>query len=545
VVGLVFYGLFLAYQPPRGADIATSSVIVTREHDSFGRYSVPWYTAATDRAFVPGTYRFSVEIPSDQSFDAPLLVVPFFAGNSLTVAFNGTTVGRYGDPVSGESSIWNSAFLIPLSAGEIEKNNQVDIDVYGRYDAGLLRAPYIADGGAARGRLFLLSWYSTYAVMVLVGAAAIIAFVLIGGSFSSPSAGNARLLIGLGSLATACILLDFARLESLPIPLLAFKQIVIAARHAAAALFVAGAMGFLQRRRDPVGVAFLVVQIGCILAIAFVPGSIVQLKRVYSVTFILFVPFLVYIAILTVLGLRERPEYGILLFGILVASVTSAFDIVSMTTHPDRPFTSHFGIVVLTLAAGTFVIIDMLGHYRLLVAERRRSHVFLQASIRDQLTGAYNRRVFPLVARELDSPYSVIVLDLDDFKRINDTYGHVAGDETLRRTASVMQNKLRSDDFVVRTGGDEFLAILPNCPAEQAMVLARRILDELSGAAPPQPGRIAISASIGVATVTPVVVPDLEHLELAIGHADAATYRAKRDGKGHIVAAQPIAPLQR
>ncbi|GGE36685.1 hypothetical protein GCM10007421_08190 [Halopseudomonas oceani] len=156
----------------------------------------------------------------------------------------------------------------------------------------------------------------------------------------------------------------------------------------------------------------------------------------------------------------------------------------------------------------------------------------------DPLTGAYNRRyLFELLsaeyarARRSAAAISVLLIDLDHFKRVNDNYGHDAGDAVLREFVERARNSVRSSDRICRYGGEEFVVLLPDCEAEGAMVLAERL--RLSVAATPiqHAGHtILVTVSIGVAMLSST---DTE--QSLLKRADQALYRAKNDGRNRSV----------
>jgi len=118
----------------------------------------------------------------------------------------------------------------------------------------------------------------------------------------------------------------------------------------------------------------------------------------------------------------------------------------------------------------------------LLMQKERADHLAQQLASLDPLTGAFNRRTFIDLAekqlsraRRLDSPLSLVLLDVDHFKMVNDTHGHLVGDRVLQRFAEVVRNQLRKEDVFVRYGGEEFCLLLPDVPGPGAVVLAGRI----------------------------------------------------------------------
>ena len=174
----------------------------------------------------------------------------------------------------------------------------------------------------------------------------------------------------------------------------------------------------------------------------------------------------------------------------------------------------------------------------LLMHRERTSAELFRLATTDPLTGLFNRRAFLDLAerelaraRRLESPYVVLMMDLDLFKRVNDDYGHQAGDRVLVGFAAVVKRCFRIEDLAGRYGGEEFCAILPGVTMEQAMVIAERLRGEVSQCALGDLPRtttisIGIAACSGKAQVS---------LDATIGRADEALYRAKHDGRDRVV----------
>jgi diguanylate cyclase (GGDEF)-like protein len=164
-----------------------------------------------------------------------------------------------------------------------------------------------------------------------------------------------------------------------------------------------------------------------------------------------------------------------------------------------------------------------------------------QQALTDALTGCYNRRSFEMqlerdlgLATRLRQPISLLMLDLDRFKELNDTAGHDFGDDALRKLAECFKLELRRVDSASRFGGDEFAIILPHASAEGAMIVAERLrarVQEIEIA-----GFGNLTASIGVASF-PLHGSSRSDL---IAAADKALYAAKRGGRNCVCVAQPI-----
>jgi diguanylate cyclase (GGDEF)-like protein len=160
-----------------------------------------------------------------------------------------------------------------------------------------------------------------------------------------------------------------------------------------------------------------------------------------------------------------------------------------------------------------------------------------QLAITDGLTQLSNRRAFDRAldreigrAARADGRLSILLIDVDHFKALNDEYGHIAGDTVLRQISRALQRSVRSYDTIARYGGEEFAAVLPGCSAALAVQVAERLRRAVEEAAT----EVAVTASAGVATY-PYDGADIESL---LGAADRALYTAKRGGRNRVVSAE-------
>ncbi len=151
----------------------------------------------------------------------------------------------------------------------------------------------------------------------------------------------------------------------------------------------------------------------------------------------------------------------------------------------------------------------------------------------DPLTGAWNRRSFEVIfetqqqiARREQRPLSLILIDIDRFKRINDQHGHQCGDEVLRSVANLLIRQLRKVDAVCRIGGEEFVVILSATGFEQALELAEKLRQQLEAT---RMSELTVTASFGVSTYR-----DGDSLRTLLSRADHALYRAKEAGRNRV-----------
>ena len=178
------------------------------------------------------------------------------------------------------------------------------------------------------------------------------------------------------------------------------------------------------------------------------------------------------------------------------------------------------------------------------VLEARRLMEHLRENaLRDAMTGLYNRRfleeyVGTLVAgsQRRKSAFSVLMLDLDFFKQVNDTHGHEIGDKVLKTLAAILMRSVRAADIAVRYGGEEFLLVLTDAGAEAAIAVAEKIRGEVEATKIPLPGGILQKTiSIGVA----VYPSDSDTFWQVVKFADVALYKAKATGRNRVVRFSP------
>jgi diguanylate cyclase (GGDEF)-like protein len=190
-------------------------------------------------------------------------------------------------------------------------------------------------------------------------------------------------------------------------------------------------------------------------------------------------------------------------------------------------------------------IISLIGNNVSLVLDKIRLFKEMERlSITDPLTGLFNRRYFyDALEKEIErvkrykSSFSIVLLDIDDFKRVNDEYGHLAGDRVLQILADILRRTLRKVDIIARYGGEEFILLLPNSEKEEAELIANRIREEVSKTV------FECKSDKGVDVICPITISggittcpdDFIELDKLLGAADRAMYEAKSLGKNRIV----------
>jgi two-component system cell cycle response regulator len=244
-------------------------------------------------------------------------------------------------------------------------------------------------------------------------------------------------------------------------------------------------------------------------------------------------------------------------------AVTHGDEVIHMALHAAP-------IIIKQKMAGRVITIQDITELRLLIDESHKQYAELQErnralmlmqdelyranmkleqmAITDGLTGCYNRRyLMHQLEREVVTnvryriPFAVFLFDIDLFKAVNDTFGHLVGDEVIRRTAEVVRASLRRTDILARYGGEEFTVYLPHTNRIQAEMLAQRIRKAVeTNLIPAGDGsHITVTISMGVLTVEEQTEAGIDnpksYLRELFAKADAALYRAKESGRNRIV----------
>lgn len=210
--------------------------------------------------------------------------------------------------------------------------------------------------------------------------------------------------------------------------------------------------------------------------------------------------------------------------------------LVTMSVHGWRFDSSGVRIAVLV----PLIIAPLFSYMQLsMISQLEKIHDNLQQlSITDELTQTFNRRHFMAVAEQTFARacrdghgFSLILFDADDFKKINDVYGHQMGDRVLKHIAAMTCTNVRAGDLVARYGGEEFIVLLPEASMPKAVEVAQRVHDSIAHNSVQLDGKpVFATVSMGVASYKPTV----STLDDLLSQADHALYKAKKYGKNRI-----------
>ncbi|MGQ9920485.1 MAG: GGDEF domain-containing protein [Desulfobacca sp.] len=215
-----------------------------------------------------------------------------------------------------------------------------------------------------------------------------------------------------------------------------------------------------------------------------------------------------------------------------------------MTLSPTAYYIIVLNLALLILLAGaTYYFVN-----RLLQKVKEAQKKFMALATIDDLTQLYNRRYFFLRlhqeferARRYQRPLSCLILDIDHFKAVNDTYGHLTGDQALQEIARILQTQCRQSDLAGRYGGEEMIVLLPETEAAGALAIAERIRQMIAAheTIDAQGRLIRVTVSIGVTHVAGSELHAIDGPDRIVQYADDALLTAKRAGRNRTILYRP------
>lgn len=251
-------------------------------------------------------------------------------------------------------------------------------------------------------------------------------------------------------------------------------------------------------------------------------------------------PILFLVVLFILQSLRVQEYY---MFFTTLAVTLTLFNTVMGLLYHNHPMTDGMDLEHYVFIANRLLIATVIMLWGYLINHNRRAtELLLNLSTTDPLTGLLNRReYFKISSAELqrdalfNHPFTLLIFDIDDFKYINDTYGHGVGDTALRSLSSCARRSLRITDILARYGGEEFIISMPDTSLDEARMVAERLRRNIEAdVIHSRHAHFRLTVSIGLAQMT----DHQESLDDLIDRADRALYEAKRAGKNRVVVAE-------
>ncbi len=407
---------------------------------------------------LPCSFKFILESPSyifisseiPKTKDVRYLFIPQIDVSYLEVYANGNLVGSFGAEKTKTGRIWYQPLIYELPPG----TERISLKMYGIF-AIAIGAHTSVIGEEDIWRYELLSFLTLKLHLIGIGMVAALGLIMLIISLKmNYYQKRVYIYIGFSSLAAATWLLIQTPFWSMGsyIHMLITRKILIAMLYVAAALLVAGISRILGH--DKFG-KFLVYAnaLACLVQWTAPSAYYLKISGDYSAFLTILTTFYLFIKSIKFGSITITALVG---FSTMVSVHDTLFTIMSF--QKVKPL-SIYGVISISLGFAYILVIE----YENIVSKYEMSEL---DKVTDHLTGAFNRKY--LKRLDIGALDALVFADLNDFKRINDEYGHDVGDEVLKKFVEVVKENLRQDDVIVRFGGDEFLIIMKRCPLSEA-----------------------------------------------------------------------------
>lgn len=536
----VLAALIKLYSPPSDAVVMAHEVSIAKNGLPLGTGTVPVTAGSSGRTSSgSGLYRFSFLCHRPlQSFYSPVLVIPFVAGNSCSVRFNGSQLGKFGDRVTGNTSVWNTAFFFRVPSDAILQTNQIDIDIFSFAGVGIFGNPFILDADTGSFRLFALAFLTVYLPWIFLGLGVVTGLMVLAVSFLSAPKIDGQILIGIECIVTGILFLDYTSIEYLPVTYLRFSKILLSLRHIYFLLLLLIALAVTGRAASSFEYIFSVVQLSCAFLLLFYPRTITLLERTFSYTCLSVLPLLPYFIFYCRKYRIKDGGLGILLSGAFTVFMSVFLDLFQIVFPSGGFYIAHYGFSFVILCFLIFILGIIFFQYRSFAVGRRRFSIYTSESARDMPTGVFNRKILCALEHDLFYDFSVIFMRIDNLKSVNDRFGSAAGNKILQDVASCIREHLRIHDYIIRVGEDEFVSVLPGCGIKTSCELAALIVNSISlmKIFPDGHSQFVCTMAVGVAASSHPATGVVEKLSEIMARADAEAYKSSQTGKNRVAA---------
>ncbi len=555
VVAILFWHLlFILSLPPTGATIITQWSVVDPNGNSYTYREDGTLSKVLPEGVPPGifTYTAKVEPVIWQRGKKYALVISHPSFNAFEVYIDGILVGSVGDMESGRSNIWNSVFYFPIDEKFMYDDKLViTIRGYSTYIQGFDVDPFIVPLSKAVHYVALNTIISFRLLDFAIGGNIVIGLsVLVLIFFSGSEPAKKYLYFALASISSILFYLDYTPILHMHISYFVYKKIVVVLAFLSLYFVHKGIICVscgenIRCRRNGILMSYLVLVVVGIVTIF--GWNMITFRRIYTYAYLIVpITFLYDLWVLSLRYIRDKgrnSEITILLLGMIVNVVLVSIDIYQLIRelllNSYAVLVSVYGFSIFILAVNFALLADYIRLYRRVKTQEQTVSVLKDVSMKDPLTGVYNRKYLEDMILGFSGQLCFLMLDIDHFKEVNDTYGHDVGDKVLKHVVSVIVMQVRSDDVVIRYGGEEFLIVLRDTSISTGRLVGERIRKAIADSMIIVSGHeIRITVSIGVCCGYISDNASEDVIWSFISKADELLYLAKRTGRNKVVAGE-------
>ncbi len=472
---------------------------------------------------------FSRDSLSHIKNDTLSIIMNKLTDSAFSMELNGLVIGQTGDMENGQSMMKNSHNHLVFDRELIEDENLLVLNTYAKYKTGIESdGIYITDSNLAIQISQNMDFYGETLLIFGIGFLVFLALLMVFIYFINKDQEIGHIYSALSLVFISIYFIDYLRVVYLPFSYLTFKKIFLSSLYLGIWFAMISMGRFLKN--------FKLSRFSGITAISFILMSLmvdnfVVYKELYAYWYITLVINFLVAAIYSFYNLKKS-KYAFIfsatfVYIVIYAGIVLAVEYFTSSLRINSPLVY---IVIFAAIPVLFAFEELTSKEREILHEKELRQKEYMNAITDSLTGAWNQRYLENALKENTGKSTIAMIDLDDFKEINDKYSHLAGDFILKEFTNLALSAVRKTDSVCRYGGDEFVIILNDCPIEQAYLIMDRLRDRVAKHKFIYDKKVLrITISIGI-----YYLDENDTFETAIKNADKQLYISKRRGKNAV-----------
>jgi diguanylate cyclase (GGDEF)-like protein len=453
-------------------------------------------------------------------------------GQWYKIYFNNNLIGSAGNLINENTNIGNSIYVFDIDEKLINENNTLTVEILADNELGFLSFPLLFTDSLQASKL--QNWFNNILnniYTITLGFLIIASFILFLLCFFTNITRLEHLFYALSTFTTCFYILDYITINYIPVPLLFFKKLVYSSLFLSNA-FISFAIS-TQFKSKLVFSSGLVLISSAVFLIVF-PDNFHDLKFCSSLLNLLIITNTFSWFYITSINYKKSLTARTLFFSGFIILILAGYEIFqNFHLIPDsNNFINYsifcflfFSIIIICLVIKDFIILHESN-----LLETEKSKLYYEKSTKDLMTDCYNHEYIINLVKTLNNPYSIIMFDIDNFKKINDVFGHQTGNTVIKFITNEIKNNVRETDFVARYGGDEFIALLLNADSDIAYQISENILNTVkSHKFNMLENNHNVTLSIGI-----YQTEGKERSEDVFSKVDKAMYISKNNGKNQI-----------
>lgn len=410
--------------------------------------------------------------------DVLILFLNKLTDNAYSVKLNGIIIGSEGDMKKGHSMFKSSPNHFSFDSKLIEDNNLLIINTYATYKSGLeSKGIYITDSHIGMRQSSKVDFYGRHLIMVGIGFLIFSALVMVFIYFINRERELGFLYCAIATVFITIFFVDFLKIVYLNYSYLFYKKIFLTSLYVAVWFYTLSMSKFLK--------CFYLKYISGFTAITFIIMSLlvddfILYKKLYSYWYLGLILTMIIGFIYSLKDFKKVRQAFIFVAAFFYSTVYASMSILIEFFHSSSSINSPLVYMVI------FSALPLLFGFEELTSKQKQIHHEKEQtkneyinSITDNLTGTWNQRFLYKKLEESKEDIILAMIDIDDFKLINDNYGHLAGDFILKEFTNLAIETIRKTDHVCRYGGDEFIILLYNCNEAQAALVMENLREKV------------------------------------------------------------------